>query len=181
MTEQKIPTRMGDGSFARLTRSEIRADLEAGSEAAAARAKVPLLSGDELDHLLDIYASPARFTGVDVGEEVVLSCDGTGMKTHATRSAGPAGLRAVDGRRSPRAVRGDYSLKVVRTILPYEAQCMHDALLATVAPLQYGVMPNLGLYSRPDGPLRQLERAAAPWAVSTRLAPPKKRPPRWPS
>jgi dimethylamine--corrinoid protein Co-methyltransferase len=47
---------------------------------------------------------------------------------------------------------GDYSLKVVRTILAYEAQYMHDALLATVAPLQYGVMPNLGLYSKPDGP-----------------------------
>ena len=47
---------------------------------------------------------------------------------------------------------GDYSLKVVRTILAYEAQYMHDALLATVAPLQYCVMPNLGLYSKPDGP-----------------------------
>jgi dimethylamine--corrinoid protein Co-methyltransferase len=47
---------------------------------------------------------------------------------------------------------GDYSLKVVRTILAYEAQYMHDAQLCTIAPLQYGVMPNLGLYSKPDGP-----------------------------
>ena len=27
---------------------------------------------------------------------------------------------------------GDYSLKVVRTILPYEAQCLHDAQLQMV-------------------------------------------------
>ena len=33
--EPRVPTRMGDGTFARLTRSEIRADLVAGSEAAA--------------------------------------------------------------------------------------------------------------------------------------------------
>ncbi len=58
---------------------------------------------------------------------------------------------------------------------------MHDAQLCTVAPLQYGVMPNLGLYSKPDGPVRQLERAAAagPHRRGPRVA--KKRPSRWPS
>ena len=60
--EARVPTRMGDGTFTRMTRSEIRADLVAGSEAAAKRAKVPPLTDEELDHLLDIYASPARFT-----------------------------------------------------------------------------------------------------------------------
>ena len=68
--EIRVPTRMGDGTFVRLTRSEIRADLIAGSEAATKRAKVPLLDDDEIDHLLEIYASPARFMGVDVGEEI---------------------------------------------------------------------------------------------------------------
>ena len=152
MTEPRIPTRMGDGSFVGLTRSEIKADLEAGAEAAAARAKVPVLSEDELDHLLDIYASAARFTGVDLGEEVVLSCDGTGMKTHATRLQDLQAYEQLMGADLLELCVGDYSLKVVRTIMPYEAQCMHDALLGTVAPLQYGVMPNLGLYTRPDGP-----------------------------
>ena len=70
--EARVPTRMADGTFVRLTRSEIEADLVAGSEAAVKRAKVPPLSDDEIEHLLDIYASPARFTGVDVGDEVVL-------------------------------------------------------------------------------------------------------------
>ena len=61
-SEQRIPTRMGDGSIVRMTRSEIRADVEAGSEVAARRAKVPALAPDELDHVVDVYASAARFT-----------------------------------------------------------------------------------------------------------------------
>jgi dimethylamine---corrinoid protein Co-methyltransferase len=150
--EDRVPTRMGDGTFVQLTRSEIRADLEAGSAAAAKRAKVPPLTSDEIDHLLDIYASPARFTGVDVGDEIVLSCDGTGMKTHATRIQDLQTYEQWMGADLLELCVGDYSLKVVRTILAYEAQYMHDAQLCTIAPLQYGVMPNLGLYSKPDGP-----------------------------
>jgi len=150
--EPKVPTRMGDGTFTHMTRSEIRADLVAGSEIAAKRAKVPLLSDDEIDHLLEIYASPLRFIGVDVGEEIVLSCDGTGMKTHATRIQDLQSYEQWMGADLLELCVGDYSLKVVRTILAYEAQYMHDAQLATIAPLQYGVMPNLGLYSKPDGP-----------------------------
>jgi len=135
-----------------MTRSGIRADIVAGSEAAARRAKVPPLGDDEVDHLLEIYASPARFAGVDVGEEVVLSCDGTGMKTHATRIQDLQSYEQWMGADLLELCVGDYSLKVVRTILAYEAQYMHDAQLCTIAPLQYGVMPNLGLYSKPDGP-----------------------------
>ena len=85
-SELRVPTRMGDGSIARLTRSELRADIEDGVAQAVRRAKVPPLTQDEQGHLLDIYASPARVVGVDLGDEIVLSCDGTGMKTHATRT-----------------------------------------------------------------------------------------------
>ena len=60
--EDTIKTRMGDGSLVEMTRSELRAELEAGVEAAVTRAKVPPLAEDELDHLLDIWASPARFS-----------------------------------------------------------------------------------------------------------------------
>ena len=78
--ESRIPTRMGDGSLVEMTRSEMKADLEEGTQIAAKKAKAPELTPDELDHLLDIYASPARFTAVDIGDEVVLSNDGTGTK-----------------------------------------------------------------------------------------------------
>jgi dimethylamine--corrinoid protein Co-methyltransferase len=152
--EQRIPTRMGDGTIARMTRSELRADVEAGTEAAAKRAKVPPLTQDELDHVLDIYASAARFAAVDIGDEVILSCDGTGMKTHATRQQDMQSFEQWMGADLVELCVGDYSLKVVRTILPYEAQALHDAQLQMVVPMQYGVMINLGLYSRPDGPFR---------------------------
>ena len=41
--EARVPTRMADGTFVRLTRSEIEADLVAGSEAAGSscRATAP--------------------------------------------------------------------------------------------------------------------------------------------
>jgi dimethylamine--corrinoid protein Co-methyltransferase len=150
--ERRIATRMGDGTIAQMTPSELRADIEAGSALAAKRAKVPLLSADEQEHLLEIYASPARFVGVDIGDEVILSCDGTGMKTHATRQQDMQSFEQWMGADLVELCVGDYSLKVVRTILPYEAQCLHDAQLQMVVPMQYGVMPNLGLYAKPDGP-----------------------------
>jgi len=147
-----IPTRMGDGTLVRMTRSELRADIEAGCLAAAKRAHVEPLTADEQAHLLEIYGSPARFASVDIGDEVVLSCDGTGMKTHATRQQDMQSFEQWLGADLVELCVGDYSLKVVRTILPYEAQYLHDAQLQMVAPMQYGVMPNLGLYAKPDGP-----------------------------
>ena len=55
VAEPCIPTRMGDGSMVEKTRSELRADIEAGTAEGARRAKCPPLGADELDHLLDIY------------------------------------------------------------------------------------------------------------------------------
>jgi dimethylamine--corrinoid protein Co-methyltransferase len=46
----------------------------------------------------------------------------------------------------------DYSFKAIRTILPFEAQSMKDAQAVLTVPVMYGAMPNLGLYSKPDGP-----------------------------
>jgi dimethylamine--corrinoid protein Co-methyltransferase len=150
--EAHIPTRMGDGTLDRRTRSELRADIEDGVAQAVKRAKVPPLTEDEQLHILDIYSSPARIVGVDLGDEVVLSCDGTGMKTHATRTQDMQSYEQWMGADLLELCPGDYSLKVIRTILPYEAQRLHDALLCTVAPMQYGIMPNLGLYAKDDGP-----------------------------
>ena len=151
--ESTIPTRMGDGSLVRMTRGEIRADLEAGSQAAAARAKVAPLSEQEIDHLLDIYASPARFTGVDIGDEVVLSYDGSGMKTIASRRQDLQIYEQWFGADTVELHHVDYSFKPVKAIVPFEAQEMQDVLLRTIAPVQYGAQPNLGLYSAPDGPV----------------------------
>ena len=150
--ERKVMTRMGDGALVEMTRSELRADIESRLRGAAATAKVPPLTQDELDHLLEIYASPARFTGVDIGSEVVLSFDGSGMKTIASRIAGSRDLRAVVRRRHDRAAPRRLLLQGGQGHRALRAQEMHDVLQRTVAPVQYGAQPNLGLYSKPDGP-----------------------------
>ena len=46
----------------------------------------------------------------------------------------------------------DYSFKPVKPIVVFEKPIMEQAVLITIAPLLYGAMPNLGLYSQPDGP-----------------------------
>jgi dimethylamine--corrinoid protein Co-methyltransferase len=144
---------MGDGSCVELTRAELRADLEAGTEAAAARAKVPPLTAEELDHLLDIWASPARFSAVDLGDEVVLSVDGTNAGTFLSQHQDLQVYERDFGFDIVELGHVDYSYKAVKTILPYQAQLMRDAQLILTTPLQYGAMPNLGLYSQPDGPV----------------------------
>ena len=150
--EPMTPTRMGDGAQVAMTRSEIRRELEEGTEAAAKRAKVPPLGPAELDHLLDLYASPSRFTGVDVGDEVVLTYDGSGSKTVGSRMQDLQIYEQMFGADTVELGTADYSFKAVKPILGYEAQTMRDAQLGLTVPLNYGAMPNLGLYSKPDGP-----------------------------
>ena len=83
--ENPIPTRMGDGSLVRMTPAEIEADIRAGVEAAAKRAKVAPLNEDEIRHLIDIFCSASRFSAVDIGDEVILSFDGCGSQEMGTR------------------------------------------------------------------------------------------------
>ena len=61
---------------AAMTPSQIRRELDRRTEAAARRAKVAPFESAGRHHLLGLHASPSRFTGVDVGAEVVLTCDG---------------------------------------------------------------------------------------------------------
>ena len=151
--EHTVRTRLGDGSLVEMTPAEIRADLEAGTELGARRSKAPPLSPAELEHLQDIFTSEAKFSAVDMGDEVVLSFDGSGNLDAGTR---------VDELYSYQSHRGadmlelfgiDYSYKAVKTILSFEAQWMKTAQLNLIAPLQYGAMPDLGRYSMPDGPI----------------------------
>ena len=151
--ENRLPTRLGDGSLTYMTPSELRSELEEGTQAGASRAKVEPLTADELDHLLEIWASPARFSAVDIGDEVVLTYDGSGSKTVGTRTQDLLVYEQMMGADSVELAHVDYSFKAIKTILPYEAQTMKDAQLVLTAPVMYGAMPNLGLYSQPDGPV----------------------------
>jgi len=149
---QRIPTRLGDGSLVEMARAEIEADLHAGSEAAVKRAKVEPLAQDELDHLLDIFTSPAKFTSVDYGDEVVLGFDGSGNADLAAPVIEQIVYQNHHGADMIELWHHDYSYKAVRTVLSFQTQLLKDAQLQTVVPLNYGAMPDLGRYSQPDGP-----------------------------
>jgi len=151
--DPKIPTRMGDGSLVEMTRSEIKADLEAGTELAAKKAKVPMLTQNELDHLLEIYASPARFTAVDIGDEVILSNDGTGTKHIGNRVQDLQSYETLLGVDMVEFWQVDYSYKAIKVNVAHEGQGMKIAQNLLTNPVQYGAMPDLGRYSTPDGPI----------------------------
>jgi dimethylamine---corrinoid protein Co-methyltransferase len=153
MAESGIPTRMGDGSLVHMTRSEIRADIEDGTTAAAKRARVPVLAQDELDHLLDIYASTVRFTAVEIGDGVVVGSDGSGTRHIGTRQHDQQTCEQLLGADIVELWHIDYSYKAIKTVLPFEQQELKDCLNLITSPVQYGGMVDLGRYTKPDGPV----------------------------
>ena len=150
--ETRVPTRMGDGFMVEMTRSELRADIEAATQEAACKAKAPPLTAAEREHLLDIYASRAAFTAVDIGDQVVLSCDGGGSKMTGTDIQDLLESEQRLGQDILELWHIEYSYKAIKTILPFQQQVMQNAQLMLTAPIQYGAQPNLAFYSRPDGP-----------------------------
>jgi len=150
--EKRIPTRMGDGSMCELTPSELRLEVEEGVAHAVKRAKVPPLTSSEQERVLDIYASSTSFQAVDIGDQVVLSCDGGGSKMTGTAIQDLLECEQRLGHDILELWHIEYSYKAIKTILPFEQQMMQNAQLQLTGPVQYGAQPNLGLYSRPDGP-----------------------------
>jgi dimethylamine--corrinoid protein Co-methyltransferase len=153
----KVFSRLGDGSPIELTESELMHDLEEGTADAADRGKIPPLSEEELKYLFDIFISPARFVSVERGKEVVLSYDAGTLKV---RRVGVAvnRIQALQiyekllGADTMELAHVDYSFKPIKPIVGNEQPVLEQALLVTHVPLFYGAMPNLGLYSQPDGP-----------------------------
>ncbi len=156
---EKFITRMGDGSETSLSGDEIRADLKSGTIDAARRGKVAELSTDELDYLYEIIVDPVNVVSVVRGSEVVTSSDSGAFKI--SYQAGIALDRAtaiqihekVLGADSLDLGNIDYSYKSVKAILNDEAKVMENVQLNVIMPVLYGAMPNLGLYTKPDGPV----------------------------
>jgi len=153
----KIKTRLGDGFRVEMTEAEVREDMEVGTKDAAERAGVSPLSDDELKYLYEIFECPYRVVGVEEGKEVVLSYDSSNTKiTRAQITVSKIqSLQVLEralGADTLELAHIDYSYKAVKPIVPFEIPIMEQALLLTIPPLFYGAMPNLGLYSQPDGP-----------------------------
>ena len=153
----KIFTRMGDGYRVEMSESELKRDLEEGTEDAADRGNIQVLSKEDLQYLFDIFASSRHFISVDAGNEVILSYDGgtikmirTGINVNRVQS-----LQIYEkllGADTLEMAHIDYSYKPIKPIVGWEQLALEQALLDTIPPLFYGAMPNLGLYSQPDGP-----------------------------
>lgn len=153
----KVQTRMGDGHRIEITEAELRGDLEAGTADAADRGKIAPLTPDEIDYLFDIHKCPDKAVSVAQGKEVCMSYDsGTTKLKRANISVSKIqSLQIYEralGADSLELAHIDYSYKQVKPIVAFEQPILEQALLLTIPPLLYGAMPNLGLYSQPDGP-----------------------------
>lgn len=153
----KILTRMGDGSRVEMTEAEIRSDLEEGSKDAAERAEVPPLTDDEINYLLDLYRCQDRVVGVEEGKECCLTYDNMTSKIERAHIA-VSKLQQLQiferalGADTLELAHIDYSFKQAKHVVIYDKPLMEQAVLITIPPIFYGAMPNMGLYSHPDGP-----------------------------
>jgi dimethylamine--corrinoid protein Co-methyltransferase len=154
---ERIRTRYGDGSPVELSAKELIQDLEDGTREAAERGNIPALSKEELQHLFDIFSSSHRFIGVEPGKEVILSYDGTPIKmkraqVNVDRLQCLQIYEKLMGADTLEMGATDYSFKPIKPVVTYEQPLLEQILSVTTAPVFYGAMPNLGLYSQPDGP-----------------------------
>ena len=153
----KIRTRFGDGTPVELSQSELMQDLESGTAEAAERGNIPALSKEELQHLFDIFKAPYTFVSVEPGNEVILSYDAGTLKirrvgVNVDRIQALQIYEKLFGADTMELCHVDYSFKPIKPIVTMERPILEQSLLSTHIPLFYGAMPNLGLYSQPDGP-----------------------------
>jgi dimethylamine--corrinoid protein Co-methyltransferase len=152
-----VISRRGDGFTIELTQDELMRELEEGTVDAAERGKIASLNGEELKYLFDILSSPARFIGVDRGKEVILTYDASTLKIRRV-GIGAGRAQSVEiyekllGADTVDFGHVDYSFKAVKPIVGMEQPVLEQALLLSHVPISYGAMPNLALYSQPDGP-----------------------------
>lgn len=153
----KILTRTGDGFKVEMTEDEVRQDIEEGTNDAAERAGVAPLAGDEMQHILEMFKNPDKLVGVESGKEVVMSYDGMSSKIRRAhividRVQSLQVFERALGADTLELQHIDYSFKPCKPIVGFELPDLDLLLNSTVAPVFYGAMPNLGLYSQPDGP-----------------------------
>jgi dimethylamine---corrinoid protein Co-methyltransferase len=153
----KIMTRLGSGFPIEISESQLMEDLSGGTEDAADRGKIAPLSKEELDYLFGLFICPDRFVSVTSGNEIILSYDGGPLKM--IRAA--VDVHRIQSLQIYEKLLGadtlelghiDYSFKPVKPIVGTEQTVLEQTLMVTHAPLFYGAMPNLGMYSQPAGP-----------------------------
>jgi dimethylamine--corrinoid protein Co-methyltransferase len=154
----KIQSRLGDGWTTEFDEAELQQELEDGTRQAASQGNVDPLTDNDLKHLLGICKSGNKITGVERGREVVLTYDGPTFEIRrlgilANRQTALQIYERCFGADTVEFSHIDYSYKQVKHIVYEDLPLFEQAQQITVVPIFFGAMPNLGLYSRPDGPL----------------------------
>jgi dimethylamine--corrinoid protein Co-methyltransferase len=150
---------MGDGSMVHMSEEEIRADIKEGIQDAVERGKIDPLTPEEESYLYDIVTMPGAIVGVEHGMQVVTSND-SGADKISTKCGVPVS-RDINAMLHERILGcdsvdigySDYNYKTVKGVAKREATVLKQALHNTTMPLFYGAMPNLGFYTKPDGPV----------------------------
>jgi dimethylamine--corrinoid protein Co-methyltransferase len=151
-----------------MTKDAIREDIEAGAADAADRAKIPTLSDDDMERLLDIMITQGKTVSVDVGNEVVMTtdmghsvingnyseCGGSGVSVGIT--AANQIIERCMGADSVGVQWYDYTYKSIKAVITQQQQELESILLNTTCPCCFGSMPNLGAYYKPDGPFENV-------------------------
>lgn len=155
----KYFTRMGDGEGVWMSKEQIREDVLAGMEDAVVKGKsAPLESGD-IDYLIEILTMKEKNVSVERGFEGIHTLDAGTLKL-PVRCGVPVD-RATTLLIHERVLcsdtmelcNTDYSFKAIKNIGPEEAMAMELAQMNCIMPVFYGAMPNMGLYTKPDGPV----------------------------
>lgn len=157
--EKKYFTRMGDGSITYMTAEEIQKDIEEGVLDAVDRGKIEALTKEEMEHIFHIVTMPGGVVGVNPIDAVVTSSD-SGSDKISTKCGIPT-ERSVNAMIHERVLGADsvdigledYNYKTVKGVAKREAAVLKNALNKTTMPILYGAMPNLGFYTKPDGPI----------------------------
>jgi len=155
----KIFSRYGDGYAAWLTEDEIRRDIEEGTRDAADRGKIPELTAEDKERLLEICIMPGKNVCVERGKEVIVTFDAGTLKIPIRNGVPMDRTTAILTHEkilcsdTMELAHVDYSYKQIKSIISEEKIAMEHAQLNTIIPLFYGAMPNLGLYTKPDGPV----------------------------
>lgn len=160
MADKKYLTRMGDASQCEMTADEIIGDIKEATADAAKKGKVDPLTQSEIDFIADVVMAPDTMVSVAPGRNVVSTTDiGCYKMLYA---AGVPMDRCDESLVRERGFCGDstdfgyedYSFKPTKaSVDTYEAKQMQNVLDRTTMPVLYGAMPNLGLYTKPDGPV----------------------------
>jgi Dimethylamine methyltransferase (Dimeth_PyL). len=150
---------MGDGEGVWMSKEQIREEVLAGMEDAVTKGKSKPMSSGDIDYLVEILTMPEKNVSVERGYEGITTYDAGTLKM-AVRSGIPIDSSTalliherVLCSDTMEICNTDYSYKQIKNIVSEEAMAIERAQMNCIMPIFYGAMPNMGLYTKPDGPV----------------------------